>query len=368
MICGMDHTNTDAQSFKGRLSSYKQLMDADIASYASQISASTSKNYGPSALLEVDAFLDILARGGKRVRGALVMLGYHMSGGTDEAMILQAARAIEMLHAYMLVMDDIQDRSAIRRGGPTAHVLLANYHKDHKLAGDAAHFGVAVALMSALTGAHAAQNIIGALAVDADLRLSALSIINRTIIITAHGQTNDIMNEVAATVTREDIDRVLLWKTAEYSFLNPLCVGMVLAGADCHATDAIRDYALNVGMAFQIADDISGTFGNEFDNGKSPMDDVREGKRTLLVMHALEQASPQDAVFLRDCLGDSDLNKTDFERCKQILTDTGAYAFAKAEAQKFSAVALAALGKEGARWPAADVAFLRDLATSVLPA
>src|ERR1044071_7300148 len=115
-------------SFDDRLATYKQAIDDDIVTYAAFARGSARARYDKYATLEVDAFLDILSRGGKRIRGALVMLGYEMSGGTNTKMIIQAARATEMLHAYVLMLDDIQDRSSMRRGGPTAHIALADYH------------------------------------------------------------------------------------------------------------------------------------------------------------------------------------------------------------------------------------------------
>jgi geranylgeranyl diphosphate synthase, type I len=348
--------------FKQKLTAYKQAIDDDIAAYSKHVQATTLQNYGANARMEIDAFLDILARGGKRIRGALVMQGYEMCGGANQQMILQAARALEMLHAYILMIDDIQDRSPVRRGGPTAHTQFADYHRQHELAGDAYHFGVSMALNSALSGAHVAQAILANMDADPQLKLNVLSIVNRTMVVTAHGQTGDIMNEVVATVDPEEIERVLQWKTAEYTFLNPLCVGMVLAGADCHSTDAIRDYALYTGKAFQITDDILSTFGNEFDYGKSPLDDIREGKRTLLIAHTLEHASNADKNFLLQMLGKDDITPAQFERCKAIIQQAGAVDHARAKVQEYAKQAIASLEAHAHLWTPEGVSFLRDLA------
>ncbi len=110
---------SDTDHFKITLKNYKQIIDEDIAAYAKQVQATTLRQYGANARLEVDAYLDILQRGGKRIRGALTILGYEMSGGADKTMILQAARAIEMIHAYILIIDDFQDRSVMRRANNT---------------------------------------------------------------------------------------------------------------------------------------------------------------------------------------------------------------------------------------------------------
>ncbi len=358
--------STDIEVFRSQLSAYKELIDADIETYAKYIQTSTLQQYGANARLEIDAFLSILARGGKRIRGSLVMLGYEMSGGSDLQMILQAARAIEMMHAYILIIDDIQDRSLVRRGGPSAHALLADHHRHQHLSQNPDHFGVAIALNAALAGAHAAQTIFANLDAEERLRLNVLSIMNRTMLITAHGQTNDIMNEVVASVDEKQVERVLEWKTAHYTFLNPLHVGMVLADADCHATDAITDYAMHAGKAFQITDDILGTFGSEQESGKSPLDDLREGKRTLLTVYALEHTQSGDKNFLIQMLGNAKLTQAEFERSKDILVESGALDYARESAKQHVQKALTSLESETHRWSEQGVQFLRGLAQYLL--
>lgn len=357
---------TDTEYFVTKLEAYKKLLEADIAAVTKSSETQTLQHYGKYSRLEVDAFLSILGRGGKRIRGALTMLGYEMSGGTNKAMIIQAARAIEMLHAYILIIDDIQDQSLIRRGGPAAHQWLANYHRRHELAGDSDHFGLAVALNSALSGAHAAQMLLANLDTTPEDRLKVIAIVNRTMLVTAHGQTNDIANEVIAHVEKVDVERVLEWKTAHYTLLNPLHVGMVLAGADCDATDAITDYAMGVGKAFQITDDILGVFGSEVASGKSPMDDLREGKRTFLTMYGLKHAPAADKNFLLSMLGNRHLTPAEFERCQDILVESGALDFARREAAKHVTAGLKSLESEQDRWDKDGVRFLRGLAEYLL--
>lgn len=360
-------TDTEIKVFKKKLEGYKQLIDADIETYAKQTARTALQHYGKPARVATDAYVSVLTRGGKRIRGALTMLGYEMSGGKDQKMIVQAARAIEMMHAYMLILDDIQDRSMVRRGGPTAHVMLADYHRKHQLADEPEHFGIAIALNSATSGAHAAQMVLANLDVDETLRLNVLSILNRSMLITAHGQTTDIMNEVVASVSEKEVDNVLEWKTATYTFLNPLHVGMVLAGADCHATDAITDYAMHAGRAFQITDDILGIFGTEFESGKSPLDDLKEGKRTLLTVYALEHAASSDKNFLIQMLGNHNLTQTEFIRCKDILVECGALAYAQAQANKHVKAAKEALtGQAHESWSQEGLEFLSGLASYLL--
>lgn len=356
---------TEKDVFTAKLAEYKRLIDEDIASYSKQLERETLQQFGANARLEIDAYLSILKRGGKRIRGALVMAAYEMCGGTDKKVAIQAARAIEMLHAYILIIDDFQDRSSMRRGGPTAHKLLAAHHEQEELAGNSEHFGISIALNAALSGAHAAQEIVTQLNVPADRKLRALELMNHTMRVTAHGQTNDIVNEVVADVSAADIERVLTWKTAQYTFLNPLSIGMILAGADEQSIAAISDYAIPSGKAFQITDDILGTFGTEFASGKSPMDDIREGKRTLITEYALTHTNDDNKNFLIQMLGNTNLTPAEFERCKDILVESGALEFAQNKAKNHVEAAVQSL-QQLAGLDKTSVAFLTGLAQSLL--
>lgn len=352
----------DVTYFAQKLGEYKSAIDADIAAYSKQIQKTTLQKFGVHSRVAIDAYLEILNRGGKRIRGALTILGYEMVGGKDRAMITQAAMAIEMIHAYILIVDDIVDRSPTRRGGPTAHETLAAYHKKHAWADSSRHFGDSIAMNAALTANHAALMLLANLDVDTELRIKAISVLNYALVTTGHGQVHDIFNEVSGQVETRDIENVLEWKTAHYTFLNPLTFGMTLAGAGCGPTDAIATYALEAGRAFQITDDILGLFGEELESGKSPLDDIREGKRTVLTVHALKQASKTDKNFLLQMLGNPKLTSLEFERCKEILVETGSLQYAQDRAEGHIQKALHSLKENQSYWSQDGTRFLRGLA------
>lgn len=246
----------DEGRFAAQLAAYKQAIDAAIAAYVRHAQKNTREQYGEYPGVVTGEFLDLLTRGGKRIRGALVMCGYEMLGGTNQAMVVRAATAIEMLHTAMLIIDDIQDQDTMRRGKPAVHVALAEYHTRLGMQGTPTTTGISLALDASLVGSHAAQVLLTQLDVDPELRLKIISIVNQTIVLTLHGQTYDVINAGLQQPKPADKARATEWKSAHYTFLNPLCVGMVLAGAGCEDTDAIRDYALGTGIAFQLADDI----------------------------------------------------------------------------------------------------------------
>lgn len=353
-------------SFEAQLAEYKRIIDADIAVYAAHVQRVTREQYGTHPGTVTDAYIDVLTRGGKRIRGALVLTGYALCGGTNPQMITRAATAFEMMHTSMLIVDDIQDRSRLRRGKQTLHEELAVLHQKEQWQGDAAHTGASLALNAALGGMHAAHMLLSGLSVEPELRVNVLGIVNYTLAITLHGQTQDIANEVTGEATMTDVEHVQEWKTAQYTVLNPLCAGMVLAGAGCEDTNAIREYALHTGKAFQITDDILGLFGSDTEVGKRVGEDIMEGKRTLLTVYALKHAAIPDRQFLRQCLGNVQLSADDSTRCRHIIEQSGGLAFAQDTARQHVEQAQRSLDKYAHRWPKQQVTFLRQLAAHVV--
>lgn len=353
-------------SFDKNLAQYKKLIDADIEAYSKYVQQTTLQQYGTNSHIATNAYLDILKRGGKRIRGSLVMVGYEMSGGKNREMILQAARAVEMIHAYILIIDDITDRSSMRRGGKSAHTALSDYYAKEGYGDDQVHFGESVAATAALLGNHAAQMVMANLDAPEELKLNAISILNRGMIVTIHGQFNDIFNQATDNVDAQDVVNTTKWKTAHYTFLNPLHIGMILAGADCHATDAITGYAMEMGQAFQLTDDVIGTFGTEFEAGKSPLDDIKEGKKTMMIVYALKHASKPEKKFLTNMLGNQQITTEEFQRCMDILVRSGALDHSRNQTSKHINQAEKSLTKESKRWDSDGVNFLKELAQYLL--
>lgn len=348
-------------TFDQQLAAYKKSIDDDIALYTRTILDQTSKTYGKEALIAVEPYLSILGAGGKRIRGVLVLVGYAMMGRkpTDLA-IIQAARAVEMMHAYILIIDDIQDKSLTRRGIDTAHVAAAK--KARGLKGDIDHVGVSFALNGALIGAHAANAILANLELPDELKIKVLSIMNHTMLVTAHGQTHDILSQSSSEPWEEEqIYKILQWKTAHYTILNPLHVGMVLAGAGCEDTNAITDYALHIGKAFQIADDLL-LFSTDAQAGKAVISDIQEGKQTLLTAYVYKHGTSEQKNTLMRIWGNPQINKKDIASCIAIFKDVGALEYAQALADDHVTKALDCLDQHAQRWQPEQVAFLEGLA------
>lgn len=281
------------------------------------------------------ALRDYLLRGGKRLRGALVLLGHEAAGGKRDA-ALDASIGVELLHAYLLVHDDFMDQDDVRRGGPTLHRALG---------GD--HLGASLAILCGDLCESWAYQLFGAAS------LLAARTVEQVIL----GQMADLRAPRGRELGAEEILEVQRAKTGTYTFELPLHLGATLAGGATALLEALSAYARPLGVAFQIADDLLGTFGSPEQTGKPNASDLREGKRTLLVARALQSATPGDAALLRAGLGNPD---ADVEELRGILRRCGAEASARADAERLCDQALRAL--ESPVLPARVAADLREIA------
>lgn len=282
-----------------------------------------------------EALRDYILRGGKRLRGALVTLGHRAAGGTRQA-ALDPSLGVELLHAYLLIHDDFMDQDDVRRGGPTMHEALG---------GD--HLGASLALLAGSLCESWGYQLLGPVA-----PLAA-----RTIEQVIVGQMADLRAPKGPELSAREVLAVQRAKTGTYTFELPLHLGATLANGPQHLLQALSAYATPLGVAFQIADDLLGTFGAPEVTGKPNASDLREGKRTLLVARALETAPPADAARLRSQLGRSD---ADVDELRAILRRCGAEASARADAERLCDEALRALDSPAV--PSAVADDLREIA------
>ncbi len=294
------------------------------------------------------ALRDYVLRGGKRLRGALVLLGHEAGGGARET-ALEASIGVELLHAYLLVHDDLMDRDDVRRGGPTVHAALRAPLGEH-LAGSIA------ILLGSLCQAWAYELVLAA-PVAPERALRAARQLTESLQEVTVGQALDLAAPAGLELDAAGVLEVQRLKTGSYSFELPLRLGALLAGAAPALLDALSRYARPLGQAFQIADDLLGTFGSPEQTGKPNASDLREGKRTLLIARALEKASPADAAALRAGLGNP---AADIDALREILRRTGAEEFARAEAERLRDQGVRALEDPALPSPVAQT--LREIA------
>ena len=346
------------------LGAYKTQIDKNIETFCDHLLAETEQDFGPYSREAIETYCSLLARGGKRVRGSLAIAAYKMAGGKDDDMIVNAARIVEMLNANLLIFDDIADLSDKRRGGPTVHRMFERYHKGAKLYGNSQHFGVAMGLHVGLAGTYLVAIELARLKVAADIKVAATTNLNHAIYTTVHGQFNDIANEAVRLVNQRQVERTLTWKAAYYTLLQPFQFGLLLAGSKDANHPMVRDYAMNLGLAFQIIDDILGTFGDDA-TGKSNREDIMEGKITLLISGALQKGNAEQKKTLLAALGNKKLTDAEYEEVKQIIRITGARDFAHETAAMHAEQAVRALDRAPKEWTDTGIRFLQELALFV---
>ncbi len=281
----------------------------------------------------------LVANGGKRIRGAFFYYSYLMHGGKSLKEALIATSFIELIHAYLLVHDDIMDESQKRRGHPTLHTTyekiyrLANprHYTNGTLRHKAEHFGESMAINIGDVLCHMGLQVLTDSKFENDLKIKAMSKLHRSITDTGYGQIVDVYGDIE-NVDEEYVLKVHLYKTGYYTYQTPLHIGAILAGATEKDLDALTKYAIPAGIAFQIQDDIIDLFSDE--TGKTPGLDIMEGKRTLLIVKAYENATRKDKIILDNALGNKNLTSDTFEAVKKILIDTGSLEYSITKAAK----------------------------------
>ncbi len=244
--------------------------------------------------------------GGKRLRASFCRAGWLAAGGADQdVQMIEAAAAIELLQGSALVHDDLMDDSDTRRGRPSVHRDFEARHERAARKGDAAGFGRSAAvLMGDLLLSWSNEMLVSAaLEVDGSAGRTAIAIYDICKAEVTAGQFLDVTAQTRAEVSVEEAMVVVRYKSAKYTVERPLQIGAALAGADDRLLDGLSDVALPLGEAFQLRDDVLGVFGDPDVTGKPAGDDLREGKRTVLVARALEMTDAAGRATILRTLG-----------------------------------------------------------------
>lgn len=296
------------------------------------------ENLGHDTAPLLDEALGFLS-GGKRFRAQFATLGYRsirpldLSGDVTREFgaVLDAACALELFHAAALIHDDVIDRSDTRRGRPAAHRLFGAMHQQHGWRGSADHFGLAGAILLGdllqSWSDELMQSACDALS-DRTAARRARAHFNRMRSEVALGQYLDVLEEQQPVFAEhaeqlERSTRILVFKSAKYSVEAPLLIGGALAGADDTQEQALGDFGLPVGVAFQLRDDLLGVFGDEELTGKPTGDDLIEGKRTVLVALTRENLPVTQRRIFDDMLG-SELDAEQVSILQGTIRESGA--------------------------------------------
>ncbi len=294
--------------------------------------------------LEVNS--EFTLRGGKRLRAVLLLAGYHLATGRAPRPAVPAAAALEHFQSWMLIHDDIIDHSEERRGGPTVHRAVSASHRKERREGSSEEYGMGIAItLGDLEEPFTVQAILST-SVPAAARLAALAEYVRMTRLTAYGQLLDIRNGTLdpGSVTEADVLNVHRLKSAMYTVACPLRIGAVLGGMSRAGLADLESIGTDLGIAFQLRDDVLGAGFDADESGKSA-NDLAEGKRTLLVVRAWASASEADRTRLTRVLGNAEATPEDVERAREVIRATGSLAYSERRIAELTTRALKRLDR-----------------------
>lgn len=283
-----------------------------------------------------------LLSGGKRFRAQLAYWGWRASVVANDPSasidthpqqhaVEALATGLEVFHAAALVHDDVIDKSDTRRGKPAAHRRFETHHQDQRLSGTATDFGLAGAillgdLLLAWSDDLFLETALGLSAHDAAAFRTEIRTMRCDV---TAGQYLDIFESVAwrnvdAADALKRAQQVVIYKSAKYSMEAPLVLGAIIGGASRNLIESLRAFALPLGFAFQLRDDLLGVFGDAEHTGKPAGDDLREGKRTILMAYARNRADRSTRALLDELVGDPELDAQQIDMLRTTITATGA--------------------------------------------
>ena len=314
---------------------------------------------GPELAPVHEQAVDLL-HGGKRLRPAFAVWSRVAAAGLPpDDVVVAAAASLELLHVSALVHDDVMDSSDLRRGLPAAHRRFESLHRDSGWVGDAAAFGRAGAILLGDLLLMWSVEMLQRAGLPADALGRALPLLEAMRTEVTCGQYLDVVaqaqplppvepdadSDVTAGVGRalDEASRVVEYKSARYTVQRPCQLGAALGGGDARLEQALAAFGSPLGRAFQFRDDVLGVFGDTGVTGKPTGDDLREGKRTVLVAQAWGRTDAAGRRLLAARLGDPGLDAQGVEEAQQVISDSGAREAVEAMIEELHEQALTAL-------------------------
>jgi geranylgeranyl diphosphate synthase type I len=291
---------------------------------------------GPRAGAVVRDIREFCGRG-KMIRAAMTLLGWQAAGGTNDP-IIPVAAAMEMVHAGLLIHDDVMDRDDFRRGRPAFHRRYADALKNDTK--EPRHTGESLAICAGDVAFFLASESVMTAAIPEPLGTAMRRTFFRECVLVGIGQMDDVFLGARLTpVMVAEILPVYRYKTARYTFSMPLILGAIAAGADNALRDGLDAAGEKIGTLFQIKDDELGLFGEEADIGKPTGSDIREGKKTILLTLMAEKSAGADKERLLRTLGNADITAADIAFVRSLAEHCGALGAVRVRAAAIDAEA-----------------------------
>jgi geranylgeranyl diphosphate synthase type I len=321
-----------------QIADFKKRVDMEIERFLDGELLENKQKGSPGEILEaIDFIRTYILRGGKRLRPFLFYYSYGLSGGKEDMEeILKVSVALEFLHTYFLIHDDIIDCDNLRHGGLAMHSQYVESYKSQVGDSDLRHFGVSMAIVVGDLVSSWVYKVILNADFDVQKKIEAMRKISEITSDTLAGEMIDQTLGASDSFDEDLIFRVGDYKTARYTVAAPLEMGAVLSGADQKEIDYILHFSIPLGVAFQIKDDMIGLFGDGKKTGKPVGSDIKEGKKTLLISYATSHSSEVEKNFLLSCLGNKYLEESSVIKIRQIVEESGSLVYANAKIEELS--------------------------------
>lgn len=322
--------NSKKMELKKEMEGLKEGVNRELGIFLDEKSAKAPRYGMPKEFLEtVLNIREFVFRGGKRLRPTLFYCGYILAGGTEKKEALRVAIALEFLHTGLLIQDDVMDGDNLRHGGPSMHFKYETDYGAKLGRGDLRHFGYSMAVCAGDAALAWSYEVLASNNFEDRLKIRAVVRMSGIVAETTMGQMMDESLQIGSDFDEKMIEKVYDYKTARYTIMGPLQLGAIFAGAPEKELKSIADFAIPLGVAFQMQDDILGVFGDTEKTGKPVGSDLREGKKTLLVSFAIKNAASEDREFILSHLGKKNLTQKEVMKMREIIENSGALKYSE---------------------------------------
>lgn len=317
--------------FDDTLSKYKGIIKSHLNTLLDE-KIHNSKGFMKTSYVYLKEFI---LRGGKRVRPILTIMAYKAVRDRDEEKIYLPAVGIELFHNSSLIHDDVMDEDSERRGMLSMHKyfeqLYLEDHEEIEYKGGifnemSKRFGVSMAILQGNILYALTERCLANSQFESDKVRKALDIINETYGVINEGQMLDILSESNIEMTDEDYLSMIKAKTA-HLFKTSVQIGAILGDAERNQLELLNHYALNLGIAFQLHDDLIDISSRQ--KGQTLSSDIRKGKFVLLIKKALEKSSEKQKDVLCEAWGNEEADQRMIQAAIDVLHNSGAVNYVK---------------------------------------
>lgn len=295
----------------------RKQVDAQITNYFST-QLNKANKLSPTAKRLWRVLGDVTSNGGKRLRPYIIVLAYKAYGGKQN--ITNVAAAWELMHSGLLIHDDIMDREYTRRGKPN---LAGQYQKLYAGSSDTTHHANSAALLGGDLALVGVFDILQQSVLSNEQKNTATQLFCESLYTVIGGQLMD-SESIMLPIQKVDTEKVALYKSAKYSFTDPVIVGATLAGASSSELAKLDKLGKAAGIGFQLTDDLLSMFGDERVTGKSASGDIREGKRTILLQETMARIGKSNQAKLTKIIGNPTITNTQVKQVRDLVAGSGA--------------------------------------------